>query len=417
MKRKKNLKGFTLVELIIVLAIFSVIMVVVMNFIDPVSKIMTKTSTREKTAAYVDNINEYVDKSLRFSSFVRVFQSDYCDINDNTSIVSEDDAVTNFINDYFDRAIDGNGNHVTGQVHVLKLLNEPDKAGYPSGTKDGQLAETVYQFTAGESKCVKVDVPAVDSWGNPIIDPNTGLQMMTTNITRTHEPGYPAPVITGPIGNEFVVNPEHFEHYSYFYRFGFYEFVPVSQRTVTPGNPMTALKSYDENLITNPSGTANMYVPEGGGAVQIKKPGEDDFFYSEMVPMLDSSGNLIGTEPNRNSFAISVVAYKNDTLGNSKINCTKTLTDGSTEATSIFKSPSYIATSSMALLNINPSIMTNESCVMHSQDNLGFIGSTFEKVETYAPSFSQYTADNTADPSKNSSNIFIIYVVPSEINN
>ena len=52
------MKGFTLIELIIVLAIFSVIMTLVMSFIDPVSRLMTKTSVRERTSAYVDNIGE-----------------------------------------------------------------------------------------------------------------------------------------------------------------------------------------------------------------------------------------------------------------------------------------------------------------------------------------------------------------------
>ena len=53
-------KGFTLIELIIVLAIFGIILSVVMSLLDPTSKIMKKASTRERTAAYADNISEYI---------------------------------------------------------------------------------------------------------------------------------------------------------------------------------------------------------------------------------------------------------------------------------------------------------------------------------------------------------------------
>ena len=46
MDMKKKLKGFTLIELIIVLAIFGIILTLVMSFIDPVEKVMTTTSKR-----------------------------------------------------------------------------------------------------------------------------------------------------------------------------------------------------------------------------------------------------------------------------------------------------------------------------------------------------------------------------------
>ncbi len=71
--KKSKLKGFTLIELIIVLAIFSGLMVLIMSFIDPVSRQMTDTSVRERTASYVDNISDYFDGSLRYAQFARVY--------------------------------------------------------------------------------------------------------------------------------------------------------------------------------------------------------------------------------------------------------------------------------------------------------------------------------------------------------
>ena len=96
-KKKTALKGFTLIELIIVLAIFSVIMTLVMSFIDPVSKIMTKTSVRERTAAYVDNIGEYVSKSIRHAQNIVVYEHG---ISDDEQTVARD-----FVDTYYNGVI------------------------------------------------------------------------------------------------------------------------------------------------------------------------------------------------------------------------------------------------------------------------------------------------------------------------
>ena len=72
--KKKNLKGFTLLELIIVLAIFSLLMLGAMSLIDPVSKIQNRATTNENSYAYVDNIQNYLQESLEFSDHIWVYQ-------------------------------------------------------------------------------------------------------------------------------------------------------------------------------------------------------------------------------------------------------------------------------------------------------------------------------------------------------
>lgn len=403
-KFKTAQKGFTLMELIIVLALFSVIMVLVMSFIDPASKLMNKTSTREKTAAYVDNINEYVDKSLRYASFVRIFESNFCSKTAPTPI-AEDKAVQEFIDDFFDGAVVSDGSPVTGRVHVLKLLNEPDKDNLTAAStydgvagtdlKDGVLVDVVYNFTAGDSK------PKTEFDGS-----------VTRDLT-----GRNAVISATPVSNQLAVNPEHFQHYSYYYRLGFNEFIPVSDRTVTTNNPKTASGSYDASLITKSDGTANLYVPTSG-AIPIKSSNESDFYYKELIPMRDNTGNPMVL--NKYSFAVTTVAYPNDAKGDHKVFCEKTYADDDsvTERTAIFKSPCYIATSSMAFANINPSIRYNTTCVMQDQDESGNpkANSSLIQVVTYDDSFSRYAA-SMPNPAQNTSNIFFIYVVPSEINN
>lgn len=74
---KKSAKGFTLIELIIVLAIFSVIMVGALSLVDPVSKINSRAKTNENSYAYVDNIQNYLLDSLEFSDDLWLYQGDY----------------------------------------------------------------------------------------------------------------------------------------------------------------------------------------------------------------------------------------------------------------------------------------------------------------------------------------------------
>jgi len=410
--RKTTKKGFTLMELIIVMALFSVIMVLVMSFIDPASKLMNKTATREKTASYVDNINEYIDKSLRYATFVRVFESDLRLRDDEKPVADEKEAVQQFLDDFFDGAINSSGDPVTGRVHVLKLLNEPKKdtltknstydgvAG--SALKDGALVDVVYEFKAGDSK---PDVAA---------DGVTPIQVFGGAFKNAE--------VTGPISNSLAVNPEHFQNYSYFYKLGFYEFIPVSDRTVTTNNPATASASYDGSLITKADGTPNLYTLPGSStdAIPLTKSNQSDFYYKELIPMRDSVGSIV--KNNKWSFAITTVAYPNDSKGDNKVICNKTYTDDSsvTESTSIFKSPCYMATSSMALANISPSLTINRTCVMKDQDSTGAEkpNSKLVPVTVYGEPFNDIPLKAKAtDPDDDSSNIYFVYVVPSEINN
>ena len=63
MKVSKKLKGFTLLELIIVIALFTIIMAAVMTLIDPVSKVMSKASIQEKNSSSVNRFSISVRKS------------------------------------------------------------------------------------------------------------------------------------------------------------------------------------------------------------------------------------------------------------------------------------------------------------------------------------------------------------------
>ena len=75
--KKRKFKGFTLIELIIVMAIFSLLMVGAMSLIDPISKIHSRANTGENSYAYVDNIQNYLQDSLEYSDHLWVVQGDF----------------------------------------------------------------------------------------------------------------------------------------------------------------------------------------------------------------------------------------------------------------------------------------------------------------------------------------------------
>ena len=69
----RKLKGFTLLELIIVMAIFSIIMYSAVQLLDPVSKFFVRSSNFENTTACVDNMRRCIEGNLKYADRVRAF--------------------------------------------------------------------------------------------------------------------------------------------------------------------------------------------------------------------------------------------------------------------------------------------------------------------------------------------------------
>lgn len=72
---KKRLKAFTLIELVIVLALFSIVMFSVLQLLDPVSKFFVRSSNYETTTACIDNIKRAIEGNLKYADRVRVYSS------------------------------------------------------------------------------------------------------------------------------------------------------------------------------------------------------------------------------------------------------------------------------------------------------------------------------------------------------
>jgi prepilin-type N-terminal cleavage/methylation domain-containing protein len=128
MMRHKRLKGFTLIELIIVMAIFGVIMAAAIGLMDPVSKIFRSTAQYEQTRAAVDNTQRYLNGTLRYADRFAMYYTcnDGCGTN-YSDFSNIDDNVANFAGKYFyceDKSSSLVNGDIDTPVYVLVFDNE-----------------------------------------------------------------------------------------------------------------------------------------------------------------------------------------------------------------------------------------------------------------------------------------------------
>ncbi|MCQ2416387.1 MAG: prepilin-type N-terminal cleavage/methylation domain-containing protein [Oscillospiraceae bacterium] len=72
---KKKVKGFTLVELIIVMALFSLVMFSVAQLLAPVTKFYVRSSNYESSTACIDNLKRAIEGNLKYADRVRVYSN------------------------------------------------------------------------------------------------------------------------------------------------------------------------------------------------------------------------------------------------------------------------------------------------------------------------------------------------------
>ncbi len=370
MGNKRKLKGFTLIELMIVLAIFAVILSLVMSFVDPVSKLMKTTSTRERTAAYVDNISEYIDNSLHYARFIRIYNGDFCD-EEETARLSEDiyeaekKTAELLVKDMLNDAVDENCQPIKGQVRVLKLINTPVDMNGNSATndavdlKEGQIYESVYKFTAGSYITEKIE--KIENPRDAIID-----------VISVNSP---------------VINDEHMEEYNYYYKKGYFTLDPIID-----------YDNYSDSI--------------GTSFAKAKRA-----YFSRLNSISDHYTTM------GESLCINVVSY---IKGNKVENVSHSVSEGVTEDNLVlFKSPSQINSASMALPNVRKCTEAGEViCIRPDRD--ASTGKIIEDSFTTSSAggtnsdtglpYREFTPAYTgADASYITDNIYIVYIMPEEI--
>lgn len=124
MKTKKALKGFTLIELIVVVAIFGMIMAAAYAIIGPVRNLYNSTYSYTDSVAVVDNVAMYLESNLRYCNRI--------DICDNANIANEtgfrNAKVDEFIARYHLKDTARISNVVKDEFIYLLKIDNPDPA-------------------------------------------------------------------------------------------------------------------------------------------------------------------------------------------------------------------------------------------------------------------------------------------------
>ena len=186
MKMVRKLKGFTLVELIIVLALFSLIMFSVVQLLSPVTKYFVRSSNFEQTTACIDNMKRAIEGNLKYADRVRAYAG-YIPYTITTNMSGDevitptsvlDDHVQAFYDEFFTNRsfID-----CTGDIYVLVFDNSVDE--------DSLKFDTLKEFTDAEANSGRIvrlvyhfDNPAAESApGTPALDLNPDVDNWYVN--------------------------------------------------------------------------------------------------------------------------------------------------------------------------------------------------------------------------------------------
>lgn len=385
MKNRKKLKGFTLIELIIVLAIFGIILSVVMSLIDPVSKVMKRASTKERTAAYSDNICEYITNSVTYARFVRIYEGGFSKVNDSgvneampgaNLLEQERNAAKLLIEQMLNDAVDCKGNPVRGTVHVLKFVNDNiDSTG--DGNPDlfeGHVYDSSYTFTAG--------VKFYDEAGE-VVD----VDGQSREVSLIKMVGTPEDTEFNPENNNLInrdlINPEHYNEYCYYFSKGYYTLDPI----------------------TDP----DCYSKTDGASESMNFAAVPIDYYSCFRPISKISTPEF-------SLNINVVSYKNG----GKIKKVKYKPDEHTEGeeVTLFRSPAHLKAASMSLVNASNVGRANYVTYMKPKRDAAtkeIKAGAFEKPVSktdYGPAFYEY---KLSEEQGGNDDIYIVYIMPNEM--
>lgn len=448
--KRKTLKGFTLVELLIVLALFSIIMSLVISFIEPVTNMMSSTSIKERTAAYSDNINEYIENSLRYASNIYVYDGglpdaspvidDYCEYKNPSEVPRPDNeeltAIMSLIYKNFDGAVykydytDPADNTVkskvvpvSGKVRVLKFLND----------EGGRVLESTYNFKAGNTYPDFED-PADES--NPIPkeeqrkkDPaNAGDINIDDVIVKIEVSG-----ISG-LQDVSVLNPDSFKYYNYYYKFGNYELKGDDNITTIKSktDPDSDAKEYSDYQYvhwvsddTNPAGGTLTYEPISN----ISNVASNKYYYLTAMDRVTQSFGV-------RNFPVNVIAYANDFKSTlSHVSAQNSAGD----TVDFFKAPAHMDTTTFSVANARSGAVIGERSgerymdyyrIMYKRKSVPIAEGSSEKKTVLVPKeFTDEDGNETGkivytsvetDPvemftSDKNNNVYVVFILPYEL--
>ena len=204
---KVKQKGFTLIEMIIVLALFSLIMYSVVQLLDPVSKYFVRSSNFESTTACVDNIKRTIEGNLKYADRVWVYRGykpysgSYTDAPDVSATLKEH--VGKFYLNYFEdrAAIDS-----AGSIYVLVFDNSTSDARISALSE--QTLSAFNNSKVGSGKMILYEFP-FDNYSD-------ALYNLRGTPDASDATGPKATTVTAsPIITDWYVNQKLYNNYEY----------------------------------------------------------------------------------------------------------------------------------------------------------------------------------------------------------
>lgn len=113
--KSRRLKGFTLLELIIVCALFSMILIGALSVLRPVSLLYKQNVEYESSRATSDIVSTYLEGVLNYADRMWIYEDKCAD----SSVYNESDELDKFINTYFD----GSSGHQP--IYIMDIVNDP----------------------------------------------------------------------------------------------------------------------------------------------------------------------------------------------------------------------------------------------------------------------------------------------------
>jgi len=183
-EKKVKFKGFTLVELIVVIAVFGLLMAAALSLLQPINGVFRSTATYAEGSAMVDNVSKYVEDNLRYSNRLWIF--------DSVSVADE----STFVDDY------------TKKMEGQFLLNNPDKASQPVPD------EKIYVMKIDNPEISKADLEA-DTLAKTYLGSGR-ITLWTYDVATSSWIAANGSSSGSPVRNkESAVNPAFYNEYSY----------------------------------------------------------------------------------------------------------------------------------------------------------------------------------------------------------
>lgn len=145
--KKSALKGFTLVELIVVVAVFGLLIAATLSFITPTRKVYKNASEYAGAAAMVDNVRRVVEDNLRFANRMDVYAGPAVAPGDEEAFAQSS---ANLLRTKFKLGASDRVTFARDRVYVMRIDNpeEDQFAGFAAGSqKPGRI--TIWQFDGG----------------------------------------------------------------------------------------------------------------------------------------------------------------------------------------------------------------------------------------------------------------------------